>query len=620
FDACEGCSDNGTCVFPDGCVCVPGFTGDTCSDVDPSINIDAGLHAAICAALDETNESDCTLYESDLASLTSLTIDSSFLPISDLSGLEYCESLEELSIDDVDLTAVSNIDTIGSLDTLTSLTLSNCSLDDIALQETGIIGLDNLNSLDLSDNAVSDLTIIATHLFDNLTDLNIDGNIISGIPDDFFGDITVVGASSQLENVCDDACLVSENQVCDSSTSTCVCSSAAYESDGACIVSDACNCIHGICATNVGECICTDGWAGRHCMAECSSATDCNGNGLCVNNEEEAVCSCLSGWDGDDCSESLCLSDGNGNICGENGTCSRYGICQCESNAYLSTVTGLCITNSDCEGCGSDNSYGTCTSNGCVCDYGYGGQLCTELTCKSSQDDLELCNDQGYCVLQGNSYLCMCINGSDGILCENARTWITQGVLGILIGLSVCLVAGTGLVIFLVLKKYCSPLGKSSNSSNLDADHSINDASIYPSFGIDSPPLSPAESMKSSVLQSSGTSLVSVKDTDTSEIIRHDDSSNSVASPAKLSSGTASKKEKVTLRRRVKKPKDSSKKSSKTKKDGGKHSKKDKGKHHSHKGKRGSKQEKSSSSSGTIKKKKKTRLKTKVDPLKEEGK
>ncbi|GKT28789.1 hypothetical protein ADUPG1_005053, partial [Aduncisulcus paluster] len=77
FDACAGCSDNGTCVFPDGCVCVPGFTGDTCSDVDPSINIDAGLHAAICAALDETNESDCTLYESDLASLTSLTIDSS---------------------------------------------------------------------------------------------------------------------------------------------------------------------------------------------------------------------------------------------------------------------------------------------------------------------------------------------------------------------------------------------------------------------------------------------------------------------------------------------------------------------------------------------------------------
>ncbi len=93
------------------------------------------------------------------------------------------------------------------------------------------------------------------------------------------------------------------------------------------------------------QCNCADGWAGSECnIANCTLRNDCNGNGFCpVPN----VCSCDTGYNGQDCGE--CLADYRDidgicvkcPECYNGGTCDNEAKCECPDN-FAGSKCQLC--------------------------------------------------------------------------------------------------------------------------------------------------------------------------------------------------------------------------------------------------------------------------------------
>lgn len=138
---------------------------------------DATLEQAIRKAL---NKHEGDIYKSDLLRLTVLEAEH----ITDITGLEYCKNLEDLSITNG---KVSNISPLTALKKLRRLNLSsNYGLNDISV----LSNLTNLTHLNLSFNRINDISGLAN--FTKLKQLDIANN--HGLED-----FSVLSKLNQLE-------------------------------------------------------------------------------------------------------------------------------------------------------------------------------------------------------------------------------------------------------------------------------------------------------------------------------------------------------------------------------------------------------------------------------------
>jgi len=91
------------------------------------------------------------IYRSDLEKITSL--DGSICNIKDLSGLEYCTNLAELTLHS---NQVTDITPLSNLTAMKGLNLQDNRIEDIS----ALSGLTNLNRLYLTKNQVSDISAL----------------------------------------------------------------------------------------------------------------------------------------------------------------------------------------------------------------------------------------------------------------------------------------------------------------------------------------------------------------------------------------------------------------------------------------------------------------------------
>ena len=110
------------------------------------------------------------IYQSDLANLTTLRAD--FRGITDLTGLEYCTGLTEISLA---YNEISDISPLSSLVNLTTLSLHKNGVSDL----TPLSGLTGLTSLSIADNQVSDITPLSG--LTGLTELHVSENQIDDL-------------------------------------------------------------------------------------------------------------------------------------------------------------------------------------------------------------------------------------------------------------------------------------------------------------------------------------------------------------------------------------------------------------------------------------------------------
>ncbi|XP_017328289.1 tenascin-N isoform X2 [Ictalurus punctatus] len=121
--------------------------------------------------------------------------------------------------------------------------------------------------------------------------------------------------------------------------------------------------------------------------------TSCSGHG--VYQQNTCSCKCDAGWEGPDCSISMCPDN-----CNNNGYCVD-GRCVCHAG-YTGHDCGLLICPDDC------NDKGHCVDGKCVCFEGFSGDTCSMQNCPSD------CKENGRCI-DGN---CHCDEGFFGNDCS----------------------------------------------------------------------------------------------------------------------------------------------------------------------------------------------------------
>ncbi|XP_063415376.1 teneurin-m-like isoform X2 [Mytilus trossulus] len=216
-----------------------------------------------------------------------------------------------------------------------------------------------------------------------------------------------------------------------------------------------------------GVCHCIQGWKGQECNVpenECA-LPDCNGNGYC----HEGECHCDTGFQGPHCGIVDCLLPN----CSGNGVC-HLGQCvcfkgfkghdcrlpdklnvtnlcarDCSERGKYDAELGKCIcdrffTGKNCqtEVCRLTCYRGTCRNQKCICDAGWGGALCDQLSCDPRCDDFKGKCENGTCVCRKgwNGKHCTidgCPNGcskhgecrhfSDGWKCTCHTGWTGKG-------------------------------------------------------------------------------------------------------------------------------------------------------------------------------------------------
>ncbi|GKT33310.1 hypothetical protein ADUPG1_007263, partial [Aduncisulcus paluster] len=279
-----------------------------------------------CSSLDL---SDIVSYSSNISDVTELTT---------LQGLEYATSLTSLTLDGYDLSGDSNSNaeydqlvvqilakavdytvTEGTVDSgLTSLSVSGCGLTEVSdiLDLTPIVSEDaatqpfKLTTLDISDNAISDVSVLITEdIFpaDTLTTLDISGNNIcdiDGMVSELQAKFTALSSVTYSDQTCHCSASVSsaDHQVC----------REVYPGRWAV------ECWHGYYLDKAsGSCVaaCASGYVYDTASATCvssSSAVDdaircqvCEGHSTMMPVLEEGnssiTCGCRTGWYGDDC-------------------------------------------------------------------------------------------------------------------------------------------------------------------------------------------------------------------------------------------------------------------------------------------------------------------------------
>ncbi|GKT16252.1 Acidic leucine-rich nuclear phosphoprotein 32 like protein, partial [Aduncisulcus paluster] len=274
--------------------------------------------------------SDIVSYSSNISDVTELTT---------LQGLEYATSLTSLTLDGYDLSgdtnsnaeydklvvqilakAVSYSNDYGSIDSgLTSLSVSGCGLSEVSdvLDLTPIASADTLTqvfklaTLDLSDNSISDVSVLITEdIFpaDTLATLDISGNNICDI-DGMVDELETYFSATSIA-------ITYSDQVCKCSASV---SSADHQVCREVYPGRwAVECWHGYYLDKAsGSCVavCDSGYeydtSSETCVTAASSVDDAIRCQVCERHstmmpvlEEDATsitCGCRTGWSGDDC-------------------------------------------------------------------------------------------------------------------------------------------------------------------------------------------------------------------------------------------------------------------------------------------------------------------------------
>nr|ADI46544.1 integrin beta 3 [Capsaspora owczarzaki] len=180
-----------------------------------------------------------------------------------------------------------------------------------------------------------------------------------------------------------------------------------------------------------GVCQCTSAWTGPACNC---SATPCNdncnvnqGGGQCVCGQ----CVCNAGWTGETCGcpvGTTCPTDSNGVTCGGQGVCQTDSAatcgkckcnpgytgenCTCQNRPCPFTSNGLC------------NGHGSCQCGVCVCDEGFVGSKCDcnagSKPCPASSDGVA-CSGNGVCLHVDSSTCGVCQCDRDPV--RNLPLW-----------------------------------------------------------------------------------------------------------------------------------------------------------------------------------------------------
>ncbi|XP_062383579.1 tenascin-N isoform X1 [Sardina pilchardus] len=116
---------------------------------------------------------------------------------------------------------------------------------------------------------------------------------------------------------------------------------------------------HGTFQHDTCKCQCNPGWQGPDC-SESMCPDDCNDNGRCVDGR----CVCHTGYGGDDCSQLLCPDN-----CNDKGHCVD-GKCVCFSH-FTGPDCSVQRCLNDCIG------NGRCVDGRCICDEGFFGDDCS---------------------------------------------------------------------------------------------------------------------------------------------------------------------------------------------------------------------------------------------------
>ncbi|XP_060565067.1 fibropellin-1-like isoform X2 [Ruditapes philippinarum] len=209
--------------------------------------------------------------------------------------------------------------------------------------------------------------------------------------------------------------------------STCQCN-AGYEDDGtglACSEINECAtnpCQNGAtCVDQIASyaCTCVAGYDGNDCennINECAGSP-CQNGGVCSDGINQYTCACVPGYDGGDCQNNI--DECTPNQCQNSGTCVD-GI-----NAYTCT----CLPGYNGDNC--ENNIDECTPNQCqngaTCVDGINAYTCTCVAgyegnnCQTNINECigNVCQNGATCVDGIDQYTCTCVAGYDGNFCQN---------------------------------------------------------------------------------------------------------------------------------------------------------------------------------------------------------
>lgn len=159
--------------------------------IEPAIFTDAGMEAAVRAALGDT--SDKVLYTDKLWTLREFTVPAEVTNLEDLKLLPYLRTLtiqshdlntldflaDMVKLETLDLSGSrfpsESLEVLGNLTTLQNLNLSDTGISTIA----GLAEVSGLTTLNLSGNTIRNLTVLSN--MTKLTDLNLQHNALTDL-------------------------------------------------------------------------------------------------------------------------------------------------------------------------------------------------------------------------------------------------------------------------------------------------------------------------------------------------------------------------------------------------------------------------------------------------------
>ncbi|GKT36117.1 Acidic leucine-rich nuclear phosphoprotein 32 like protein, partial [Aduncisulcus paluster] len=392
----------------------------------------------------------CSSSSLSLPAIVSATSLTSVNDITTLQGLEYATSLTSLALDGYDLSgdvnpnaeydklvvqilakAVTYSNDYGVIDSgLTSLSASGCGLSDVSdvLDLTPIVEGDDatkpfkLTSLDLSNNSISDVSVLITSSMfpvDKLTSLNISGNSICDI------DNVVSMLQSYFTNL---SSIASHDQ------STCPCSDSEFGTDVSFSAHKTCRqrsdgefqveCWHGyFLDKNTNTCVkATTIEESIRCQV-CERKDDVVA--VYDSSSSSVLCGspCASGWYGEDCSSECPIVDGE--TCRQRSD-GEFQV-ECWHGYFLDKNTNTCVKATTieesirCQVCERKDDvvavYDSSSSSvlcGSPCASGWYGEDCSS---ECPIVDGEVCSGRGSC--NSTEHVCECDTWYGDVSCSS---------------------------------------------------------------------------------------------------------------------------------------------------------------------------------------------------------